>query len=165
MPGIIEPVPVPGIITQTAKGNPIPNAPMHEISEVDRNKNFVHLERKYGKTFRMRTASTPRYNCHGMTFASRRTAICDEGDLRLILSDDNYEELKNNEALPGDIIVYFDAKGEIEHTGIVLTEPQLEVSGFPDVFSKWGKYHELIHAANNCPYNWGNIKYFRIRKC
>jgi hypothetical protein len=48
------------------------------------------------------------YNCHGLTFASRRTRIY---DVQQVLAEDAYEHIPLNEVEPGDVIVYFYGKG------------------------------------------------------
>ncbi len=45
------------------------------------------------------------YNCHGLTFAARRTWIHEPSELLKILEDDDYEEVTNG-ILPGDIAIY-----------------------------------------------------------
>ena len=43
----------------------------------------------------MRRDPTAAYNCHGLTFASRRTGIYELDDLKLILKDDGYKRITN----------------------------------------------------------------------
>ena len=81
--------------------------------------------------------------------------------VELIQNDDNYKNIENDKILPGDIILYFSDNGDIEHSGIVISEPSQYLK-IPDVLSKWGKYKEVIHAANVCPYTY-NVKYYRVR--
>jgi len=97
------------------------------------------------------------YNCHGLTFASRRTWIWKPSEIEKILKDDEYEtvvELEN--VLPGDIVIY-SQDGDVEHSGIVLS-----VDPVPLILSKWGSSHEVIHKINECPYS-GSITFHRIR--
>lgn len=98
-----------------------------------------------------------KYNCHGLTFASRRTWISKASEIAKLLQDDGYQPVELDHILPGDIVVYFQ-NGDAEHSGIIIQ------SGFvPIVLSKWGPAHEVIHRVNDCPYDSMEIKYYRIR--
>lgn len=143
----------------TTLGNPIENSQILEISAFEKNQ-FSALT-KWNQSGTLRTHPTPRYNCHGLTFASRRTGIFDSEVINKILDEDGYEEVLAKQALPGDVIIYFAADGDTEHSGIVVSAPANEF-GVPKVISKWGKYAEFIHWANNCPYTFATARYYRI---
>lgn len=64
---------------------------------------------------------------------------------------------------PGDVIVYYGPEGDFEHSGLVVDPPMQENLWIPMVRSKWGKYRELIHPGNRCPYDFSNVKYFRVK--
>jgi hypothetical protein len=64
--------------------------------------------------------------------------------------------------MPGDVIIYFGDDGDAEHSGIVLTSPKDSQLRVPQVLSKWGKFSEFIHWANQSPYNFAFVKYYRI---
>lgn len=147
------------IILQTKNGRNIPNVQSHETSPFERNQ-YSRFERNF-TSVKFRSNPNPAYNCHGLTFASRRTAITDNPSLYHILEDDRYEEIQKDNVLPGDVILYFSDNGDIEHSGIVVSEPDRYLK-IPDVVSKWGRYKEVIHPANNCPYTY-NVKYYRVR--
>jgi hypothetical protein len=103
-----------------------------------------------------------KYNCHGLSFASRRTNIWESKEILKILKEDDYEELKATEPpLPGDIVIYF-LMGDVWHSGIVVEiEPLLKV---PIILSKWGKAHEVVHKVRNCPYNEAEtVIFYRIK--
>jgi len=108
------------------------------------------------------------YNCHGLTFASRRTAITNTLHLDHILLDDDYQEVPLAAVLPGDVVIYRTPlqDGGVEHSGVVVQKPagQGGLIGVPLVLSKWGKAHEAIHYANYCPYSSYKITYFRVTK-
>lgn len=112
----------------------------------------------------MKTRSGPlaAYNCHGFTFASRRTWIEEVAEVHKILDQDGYREIPLDEALPGDVIVYFAENGDAEHSGIVVAAPE-GILKIPVICSKWGGYGEVIHDANYGPYNTGIWKFYRIR--
>jgi len=102
------------------------------------------------------TAPSRKYNCHGLTFAGRRTWIWNASEVTKILNDDEYELVVLGDVLPGDIVVYIH-NGDIEHSGIVIE------GGFvPMILSKWGSAHEVIHRVNDCPYDAMQISYYRI---
>jgi hypothetical protein len=99
------------------------------------------------------------YNCHGLTFASRRTCIDSPEEVQRILVQDGYEKVPNRKDLmPGDVIVYR-SEGDIPHSGVVIRLDDLN----PLVLSKWGANGpEVLHRANYCPYNWETIEYYRV---
>jgi len=103
------------------------------------------------------TAPTRKYNCHGLTFGSRRTWISKASEIVKVLKDDDYQPVTLDELMPGDVVVYFQ-NGDAEHSGIVV-----ETGFVPIVLSKWGPAHEVIHLVNDCPYDSMEIKYYRIR--
>lgn len=148
------------ITVQTRKGNNIKNFQPSCISNF-MSKQIYNEAKKYGAII-IRTSPIPYYNCHGMTFASRRTCIEETKEINQILLDDNYEEILMNSTLPGDIIIYYADDGDVEHSGIVISEPD-EFLGIPIIVSKWGCFSEVVHAANNSPYFFRNAKFYRIK--
>jgi hypothetical protein len=82
------------------------------------------------------------------------------------LSEDDYTEVRREDAQPGDVIIYMstDGDGDIEHSGIVLElRPAI---GFdvpvPIVCSKWGGGAEVVHPYNYCPYNPTSVRFYRV---
>lgn len=150
------------IVTQTRLGHPIPN-----LQCLDSPSHGQHLRQsKYQDDYRQnifRTGPCLIYNCHGLTFAARRTTIIDSQAVHRILQDDQYKEIPRKEALPGDIVVYI-ARGtsDIDHSGIVIEGPN--DLGLPTVVSKWGGYGEVVHLESHCPYPDTIVKYYRIEK-
>jgi hypothetical protein len=100
------------------------------------------------------------YNCHGLTFASRRTWIHSADEVKKILAEDDYIKIDYSaeKILPGDIIVYL-KDGDIEHSGIVVEMVQ---GRGPRILSKWGKCHEVIHFPMECPWKDAVREYYRI---
>ncbi len=94
------------------------------------------------------------YNCHGLTFASRRTWIYNASEIQKILKEDDYKEVAEKDVLPGDIVLYTE-NGDIEHSGIVISLDPLRI------LSKWGPSQEVIHRLRECPYS-GGVTYHRI---
>jgi cytochrome P450 len=82
-----------------------------------------------------------KYNCHGLTFASRRTWIWKPAEVAKILADDEYVRVELADVLPGDIVLYVQ-NGDIEHSGIVMS-----LGPVPMILSKWGPAHEVVHRA------------------
>ena len=110
------------------------------------------------------------YNCHGLTFASRRTGISRSSEIQAILQDDGYARIDFREVMPGDIVIYRQSAslgGEIHHSGIVVERPP-PIDGIPTspkVLSKWGHSHEVIHDVAYCEYYQNaTIEYYRIAK-
>lgn len=149
---------------QTRLGNDIDNGQSASFSSTEE-KDFAQLEKRYaGKdNITFRTPCSYYYNCHGMTFAARRTMINLASEVRKILNEDDYELINDKEVLPGDIAVYLKDNGDIEHSALVLSCPDKQI-GIPMVVSKWGKYKEVIHWANDCPYKWDRLEYYRVTK-
>lgn len=145
---------------ETAEKNKIPNAQSKELSSQELLQ-ANDVEKKWGERITRRTNPTSIYNCHGLVFASRRTGIFDNSSIRQILEDDRYHKIQKEDALPGDIVIYFN-EGDIEHSGIIITAPSESPLKIPLVYSKWGKYSEVIHLQNHCPYHQSEIKYYRV---
>lgn len=147
------------IRTQTSRKTDIPNWQGTEISTLERN-NTADLLRSFGNKLKPRTQESPIYNCHGLTFGSRRTRILETQTVKLIVRDDRYEEINNqHDVQPGDVVLYSDDEGEINHSGVVI-----ENSGHPlfvvRICSKWGSGPELIHLSTDIPSMYGPFKKF-----
>ncbi len=162
----LDATPLYGLITlmtmirlQTASRNDIPNIQRSEISAFERNW-AEDLPAKY-LTTTIRTDVSALYNCHGLTFASRRTRIEEFSSIALILRDDKYEEVPREQALPGDIVIYYDDSGDLTHSGlVVLNEPPLN----PLICSKWGNGPEFVHGLYNVPSVYGaDHRFYRCR--
>lgn len=98
-----------------------------------------------------------------MTFAARRTWIHDSYAISKIISDDKYEKIPHDKVLPGDVIIYYGDDGDIEHSGIVIKEPDHSLR-IPLILSKWGLSGEVVHWANVGPYSFERPEYYRITK-
>jgi hypothetical protein len=116
------------------------------------------FKRKYKDALHRPVAASRKYNCHGLTFASRRTWIDKPTEVQKILTDDDYRPVDLNAVLPGDVAIY-KTKGVIEHSGVVVKV----VDGLPVILSKWAALHEAVHRARDCPYyDCDEIQYYRI---
>lgn len=151
-----------GVVLVTRRGNPIENRQEIDFCGSERIPDY----RSKHRAATMRNEPNPYYNCHGMTFASSRTRVFD-GSIGMILADDGYTEVTADEALPGDVVLYYNAKGEINHSGIITTSPSKGEYGFPWVVSKWGMLNEVHHLAYDVPPLYqpvDNLRYWRITK-
>lgn len=105
------------------------------------------------------------YNCHGLTFASRRTQITDAQEVRKIIANDGYSQVVDrNSVSPGDIVLYISRDGDIEHSGLVVEVRKNELIPLVMVLSKWGAAHEVIHGLSDCPYDARQVEYYRMEK-
>jgi hypothetical protein len=139
----------------------IANEQLDEISTFELNQ-LAELTAKYTFGVTQRSGPTPRYNCHGLTLACRRTGIFEAVTVIQALDHDGYREVTREQVQPGDLILYADTTGDLEHSGIVVVAPLAERLYIPMVLSKWGKGPELIHPGNHCPYNFSTARYYRV---
>jgi len=125
------------------------------------------LKTTYPRAMHRNAGPCNTYNCHGLTFAARRTLISSPSEVRRILNEDGYKELEWRMVCAGDIAIYVNntiLNGVIEHSGLVVGRPS-PVNGVyqePEVLSKWGPCHEVVHPASYGPYDNCVITYYRI---
>ncbi|MBN1422401.1 MAG: hypothetical protein JXP34_26735 [Planctomycetes bacterium] len=150
------------ILTQTRMGWDIPNTQSFDSGLTDQCQ-LEDQKLKYKKA-EFRTGLIPIFNCHGLTFAARRTAISDTSAVRRILKEDCYTRISPDQVQPGDIILYTSSTdGDLEHSGVVIALPD-ERPLVPKILSKWGFGAEVLHWANDCPYDFSQAAYYRIRR-
>lgn len=136
---------------ETSKRRGIDNHQDTEISEKDL-RWFRQLSQLHPNAI-PRTKPSPLFNCHGLTFASRRTKVLDLPNILRALEDDEWRETQMKDVLPGDIVVYFDDEGDANHSGIVVQySPDILV---PIICSKWGYGAEYIHKLSDVPNVYG----------
>jgi hypothetical protein len=137
----------------TRKGNYIRNERLREASpEILRS--MLEMDRGFTSA-RLRSA-TQTYNCMGMVFAARRTAIASDL-LDWILEEDGYSLVNNDHEVEiGDLVVYRNG-GHPEHVGVVVGIEQDILRGSIefDIMSKWGKHPEYIHPLVEVPARFG----------
>jgi hypothetical protein len=140
-------------------GNNIQNWQGERVPTLQDKKDDEDLAREHPLAIR-RTGPTPFYNCHGLTFAARRTWV---PRVDGVLKDDDYVPVREAETLPGDVAVYFALDtGEVDHSGVVVQE----ASGTPPVAkvcSKWGGAGEFVHATMDAPYQDTIVKFYRVK--
>src|SRR4051794_2875412 len=95
----------------------INNEQLNEISPFELGQ-LASLAGKYTLGTMQRSGSTPRYNCHGLTLAGRRTGVFEAIVVNQALEEDGYREVPRDEVQPGDLILYNDPSGDVEHSGI-----------------------------------------------
>jgi hypothetical protein len=94
------------------------------------------------------------YNCHGWVFAGGKFGVPSES-VDLILTDNGYTVVQEPDE--GDLVVYRDAAGGVQHTGLVR---HVGDDGLILVESKWGPFGLYLHAPDTQP--WGtNFAYYR----
>jgi len=104
------------------------------------------------------------YNCHGLTFAARRTQVWSSTDIQHILREDGYKEVQLRDALPGDVAIYRSREtAEIEHSAVVIQKATTGDFKGPLVISKWGPCQEFIHFYLECPYTPADVTFHRLR--
>lgn len=117
-------------------------------------------EQKHPAANHRRGAASSSYNCHGLTFASRRTGIDDPETVRQVLQHDDYTKIDRKDLLPGDTVIYVDSDGDITHSAVVLEVHEIGAK----VLSKWGECQEVIHAIGDCPYPDTTKEFYRVCK-
>jgi hypothetical protein len=96
------------IALQTRESWDVPNSQSFETSLWDEHQLEDHRQRHRRAVFR--TGAIPVYNCHGLTFAARRSGVWETAAIQRILQDDRYEQVSREEAQAGDIILYVSAE-------------------------------------------------------
>jgi hypothetical protein len=147
------------VLLDTTAGNPVPN---EQAQQIQHPRASLALEAQVKAPSALRLRSHPQYNCHGLTFASRRTAVIDDADVIQILREDGYDQVDKRDVLPGDIAIYYSSTGSIEHSAVVVSSAEAP-SYIPFVVSKWGVIGpEVYHHATTGPdYAVSNIIYYR----
>jgi hypothetical protein len=140
------------IILQTRERNYVANSQSCEPDATIRAR-YDGLRRKHFAWLNRKPACGV-YNCFGLVWASRRTAIYEENDISQILSDDGYRQLVTDSQLrPGDVVLYR-YPGNTLHAAMVIELKPLGSSTVPWVLSKWGPvFGEDLHAFLDVPKN------------
>ena len=142
----------------------IPNAQTPDIPPASAQR-AIELNHKKYPLAELRRPPTGQYNCHGMTFASRRTGIHDPDAVKMILQDDGYKEITAAGAWLGDIAVLCEGE-EVAHTGVVIriiVDDTLIGGRAIWIMSKWGGAAEYVHPVAYGPYDNCRITYWTER--
>jgi hypothetical protein len=146
---------------RTRANTPIENLQSWQHSAFEWNQLSAGLKRFNEPYAKKLGGCSPVYNCHGLTFGGRRTAVKESNEVIFdALRDDDFAEVPQDDVRPGDVILYLDSRGDVQHSGIVV---ETLAAGIPRVWSKWGKGDEWIHHFNWCPYDSQNTKYYRLK--
>jgi hypothetical protein len=144
---------------QTRKGGVIANS-MNPVEMTDAQSTIGLLKQRHPKAIHRDVGPSAFYNCHGLTFAARRTGISEPAQVQKIINDDAYVQLSlTNKPETGDIAIYRE-NGDISHSGIVVYVK----AGTPWILGKWGDMHEVIHEPYDCPYRTAVITFYRLKK-
>jgi hypothetical protein len=140
------------IIVQTRAGTNLDNFIGPDASGVCVNR-FELLRRKH-LGWEVRKPPTGGYNCAGMVWASRRTALPAPDDWSRVLIEDGYRQLSSSEAPRlGDLAVYFSHRSNrIMHIGRVCRIDRItqESRALPRILSKLDlTLGEVIHAVDD----------------
>jgi hypothetical protein len=147
------------IILQTRAGNCVAN---NQACDPDaRNLYIYNLLRGNHLAWVNRKLACGVYNCFGLVWASRRTAIYEERSVSQIIMEDGYRELRIEEQpQPGDVVVYLHLSGEIRntlHAAVILKLEQRGPGKVPLLLSKWNdSCGEDIHEIRDVPQSFGN---------
>lgn len=145
------------IVLQTRQGTSIPNSQSPHPPATKQVTDYERLRSQHGANWTQRKPATGTYNCFGLAFASRRTAIYRTGDVELLLKEDGYRRLEITDTpQPGDVLLYIDAEDRsIIHCAVVMEIRRLEGGGVPAghipwALSKWNdSYGEDLHHCRH----------------
>lgn len=122
---------------------------LYRCESMDLNQASMPQERDYGFGDRVMRISTPNTeaNCHGWVFTEGKF-LMRGNDVQKILADHRYRRVAK--PVPGDLIIYRDAMGNILHTGVVR---YINETGEPFVESKWGIQGHFLHRPQDQIYS------------
>ena len=148
----------------TRTGREIQNHRDPDLSPANVERTVAKHKKKYPFA-ELRRPPTGQYNCHGLTFANRRTGIHAPRDVEHILEDDGYRKITLSEVGIGDLAVCYNGD-EVSHTGVVVEVREGE--GILNLraarlLSKWGSCGEYFHMATEGPYTEEEITYWTDR--
>lgn len=125
------------IALETRKGRRIRNVVAPEPGE-QAHRTYAAVRKKFGQTWTNRKGPCGGYNCYGMVFATRRTAIYEDDQIPGILEDDGYRKIGENEVRPRGIVLYRDRTRGLLHVALVLRRQKWEGAiPVPFALSKW----------------------------
>jgi hypothetical protein len=137
--------------------NEVPDDTSHSMSRI--HAEAAHELFAKRPTLRLRSLLGP-YNCVGLVFGSRRTAMEPE-HIRRILRDDGYRKIERAEAHLGDLVVYHTGdRSAPTHIGVVFAKPVAETDPSLTILSKWGHDPEYLHDLRDVPELFGHVHEF-----
>jgi hypothetical protein len=157
--GTLKP-PIKSIKTHTSLNQEIINEQYETLSYQDK-----ALPDSFESEFKSKFygAYNPFYNCHGLTFACKRTGIYDDNEIRKIIKAEYMEVKSTKDVVVGDIILYSLDQNEdvISHSGIVVEVIQ-GISPVIKIYSKVRMGREIVHQYDVGPYKNNYKKFYRI---
>jgi hypothetical protein len=152
------------IVLQTRLGSAIDNIQPWHYAPFEWNQLDVGLA-KYEALGAVRVNGVcPIYNCHGLTFGSRRTQVdWSPATIGMILEDDGFEEVRDRAPQIGNVVIYYGDDGKPEHSGIVIGKQSGDGYNVPLIWSKWGKGFEVVHPLGACSWAGMATRFFRIK--
>lgn len=151
----------------TRTGREIPNIQDPPIPPFKAEMLIGKFRKEYPEAI-LRSRPSGQYNCHGLTFASRRTqvGISDPGIVSFILKDDGYRQIAQEKVRAGDVFLCYSG-GELTHSGLVVHVDAGDQARaiFAQIFviSKWAHAGEYYHLVNQGYYG-GHVKEFWSEK-
>ena len=125
------------IVLETRERRRIDNEVAPEPGEQAHRK-YAALRKKFGQAWINRKGPCGGYNCYGMVFATRRTAIYEDEQIPDILKDDGYRQIPEKEVRPGDIVLYRDQRLGLLHAALVMRCKEWEgATPVSFALSKW----------------------------
>ena len=146
------------IRVETRRGRPLENYVAPSVSQADINFYYGALRRNFPR-WELRKHAIGVYNCAGMVWADRRTALVSPVEWQQILTDDEYRQIPLQTAEIDDIVVYrSQSDAEILHVARVCIKVPLAGSQqfVFKALSKWDQSKgEDIHLLKDVLLNAG----------
>lgn len=150
----------------TREGTPICNSQAPAPNEINKNKFRMLLDSH--ANWLLRKEPCGYYNCFGLVWASRRTAVYEQEQVELILNEDGYRRLKSDEQpRSGDLAVYYFNDNSIIHVGMITelkyivgsSTSSTDSEKFPWLLSKWNDSGgEVLHHYQDVPWPEGEYR-------
>ena len=106
---------------ETRQKSPIKNVIAPEPGADGRRK-YALIRELHGEHWTNRKPACGVYNCYGMVFASRRTAIYEDAQIPMVLEEDGYRRVVDEGWVrPGDLVFYrMHAPDRLLHVAVIL---------------------------------------------
>lgn len=144
---------------ETRQKSPIKNVIAPEPGAEGERK-YARIGELYGQYWRNRKPACGVYNCYGMVFASRRTAIFDDDQIPMVLEEDGYRRVGDERWVrPGDLVFYrLSAPDMLLHVAVILRRD--DTLGTLFALSKWNSIagedeHNIRH---HCWTKWEGVE-------
>lgn len=136
---------------ETRQKSPIDNVIAPEPGPEGERK-YARIRKLYGQHWTNRKPACGVYNCYGMIFASRRTAIFDDDQIPMVLEEDGYRRVVDERWVrPGDLVFYrLCAPDKLLHVAVILRRD--DTLGTLFALSKWNSIagEDEHHIRHHC---------------